>query len=106
MVAAVGGIFHQSADAQQAADTLVRTGVDPGSIRFTELPDSVSDALVQLGIPAEAVEAYERNVVPGDILLTVNSEAVPPVAIANEIGRLGGLVVEFGWAPSGSPGER
>lgn len=106
MAAAVGGIFHERADAQQVADALVLAGVESGSIRFIVLPSSLVDVLGPLGIPAEAVAEYEQHVDPGDIFLTVNSDALPAVSIANEIAQGGGLVVEYGWAPSGSPGER
>ncbi|HVC32454.1 MAG TPA: hypothetical protein VNL16_02985 [Chloroflexota bacterium] len=102
----VGGIFHQRSDAQQVADALVLAGVDPGSIRFEVLPRPLTDVLGPLGIPGEAIREYERHVVPGDILLFVNTEALPAAAVANEIARVGGLVVQLGHAPAGHLGER
>lgn len=102
----IGGIFHQRSDAQQVADALTLAGVEPGSIRFEVLPRSLVDALGPLGIPREAVREYERHVVPGDILLFVNTEALPAAAIANEIARVGGLVVQAGRAPAGDIGAR
>lgn len=105
-MASVGGIFHLRSDAQQVADALTLAGVEPGSIRFEVLPQSLVDALGPLGIPDEAVREYERHVIPGDILLFVNSEALPETAIANEIARVGGLVIELGHTPASHIGER
>ncbi len=102
----VGGIFHQRADAKQCADALALAGVEPDSIRSEILPRSLEDVLGPLGIPAEAIREYERHVVPGDILLLVNTDALPSDTIANEIARSGGLVVQVGYAPAGHPGER
>ncbi len=105
-MAAIGGIFHQRADAQQAADALTLAGVSPESIRFAVLPRSPIDVLGPLGIPSEAIADYEWEVGPGDILLTVTSDALPDASIAHEIAHAGGLVVQFGRAPAGGPGER
>lgn len=105
-VASVGGIFHQRSDAQQVADALVLAGVEPESIRFEVLPRSVADVLGLLGIPPEAVRQYERHVVPGDIFLVVTSDALPANAIANEIARAGGMVVELGHTPTSRIGDR
>ncbi|MGH2461085.1 MAG: hypothetical protein ACRDIY_19685 [Chloroflexota bacterium] len=102
----VGGIFHRRADAQQVADALTLAGVEPGSIRDEEIPTSLVDVLGPLGIPHQAIAEYERAVVPGDILLIVNTEALPAMAIVNEIGRVGGLSIEFGRAPVGHVGEQ
>ena len=102
----VGGIFHLRADAQKVADALALAGVEPGSIRYEVLPKSLEDALGPLGIPIEAIREYERHVTPGDILLFVNTDALPVEAIANEIARCGGLVVQVGYTPAGHPGER
>ncbi|HLH71844.1 MAG TPA: hypothetical protein VKX96_01070 [Chloroflexota bacterium] len=105
-MAAVGGVFHRRDDAQLAVDALTLAGVEPGEIRFEILPRSLVDVLGPLGIPAEAVWEYERNINPGDVLMLVNSEALPAVSIADEIARRGGLVLEFGWAPASEPGVR
>lgn len=105
-MASVGGIFHQHADAEQVADALTLAGVEPESIRFDEIPRSLVDVLGPLGIPGEAIEEYERDVLPGDILLVVNTEALPAEAIVNEIDRVGGLTVEFGRTPAGHVGEQ
>ncbi|HEX5415889.1 MAG TPA: hypothetical protein VFZ25_09490 [Chloroflexota bacterium] len=105
---AVGGVFHQRSDAQQAADALGLAGVDASAFRFQVLPRSHSlvDVLGPLGIPEEAIHLYERHVNPGDILLVVTTDALPPEAIANEIARVGGLVARPGHYPAGLPGER
>jgi hypothetical protein len=105
---AVGGVFHRRSDAQQTADALGLAGVEPDAIRFQVLPRSASlvDVLGPLGIPEEAIHLYERQINPDDILLVVTSNALPPVAIANEIARVGGLVIREGHYPAGSPGER
>lgn len=97
---AVGGIFHRRADAQQAADALVLAGVSGGSLRYELLPRPLVATLGPLGVPADAIDVYARDVAPGDILLTVNTDRLPAAAIATEIARVGGLVVEFGHAPS------
>lgn len=102
---AVGGIFHQRSDAQQAADALSLAGVQPGAIRFEILPRSLIDVLGPLGIPNDAIQSYERHVVPGDILMIVTTNALPADSIANEIARVGGLVVRSGHHPAGFPGE-
>lgn len=105
-MASVGGIFHRRVDAQRAADALTLAGVEPRAVRFEEIPVSLVDALGPLGIPIESIGEYERDVIPGDILLLVNTVALPSSAIVNEIGRAGGLVVEFGRTPEGHVGER
>ena len=104
----VGGVFHQRADAQQAADALALAGVEPDELHYQVLPRSKSLANVfgPLGIPEPAIPEYERWIEAGDILLVVATEALPPDAIANEIARAGGLVVREGYYPAGFPGER
>lgn len=104
-MASVGGIFHERSDAQQVADDLTLAGIEPGSIRYVEIPRSLVDVLGPLGIPSEALAEYERNTQPGDILMIVTSNALPATTIINEIGRRGGLTIEMGWAPLGHPGD-
>ena len=105
-MASVGGLFHRREDAEQVADALILAGVEASAIRFDVLPDSIVDALGLLGIPEEAIREYLRQVVPGDILLAVNTRSLPEETIVNEIGRNGGLAVQLGRAPSAHPGER
>ena len=105
---AVGGIFHGRSDAQKAAEALGLAGVNRDAIRFEVLPRSSSlvNVLGPFGIPEEAIHLYEHHVNPGDTLLVVTTNALPPEAIANEIARVGGLVVREGHYPAGFPGER
>lgn len=104
--AVVGGIYHRQADAQQAVDGLILAGVEPGAFRFTPIPRSVEDVLAPLGIPHVAIGEYERQARPGDILLTVNTDALPAASVANEIARTGGLVIQLGQASTGDVGVR
>lgn len=106
IVALVGGIFHRREDALQVAEALILAGVERDSIHLDLLPHPLSDVLGPLGIPEEAIEEYETQVTPGDSLLIVITEALPAEAIANEVGRGGGLVIQFGYTPAGHPGER
>jgi hypothetical protein len=96
----VGGIFHQRNNAWEAADALVYAGVAAESLRVETLPRSLIDVLGPLGVPSEAITEYERDVVPGDVLLVVTTDRLPAEAIANEIAHAGGLVVEYGRAPT------
>jgi hypothetical protein len=104
--AAVGGLFHRNADAEQAASALLLAGVARDAIRYVDLPDPVGNALGPLGIPREALAEYERRVQPGDVLLIVQSDALPGDALAEAIAAAGGLVVRAGRTPAGRPGER
>lgn len=102
----VGGIFHQRADAQKCVDALMLAGVERESIRTEALRRSLEDVLGPLGIPTEAIREYERQVVPGDTFVFVNTEALPAEAIVNEVARTGGLVVQAGYTSAGHPGDR